>query len=90
MSRRSKWENDLETIQKQFVCVAINGRTQGRDYPDANFLRNVCGLKFSGAGGDRVCISADGKVLGTNFQTCVRDALKAWELFRKNSAGRAR
>lgn len=58
--------------------MAINGRTQGRDYPDAVFLREVCGLKFSGAGGDRVAITADGKVLATNFQTCVPDALKAW------------
>ena len=36
-------------------------------------------MKFSGAGGDRVAITADGKVLAKNFQTCVRDAVKAWD-----------
>jgi hypothetical protein len=42
-------------------------------------LRDVCKLKFSGAGGDRVAITADGTVLAKNFSTCVRDALKAWD-----------
>ncbi len=57
----------------------------GRKDAEGKFLRDTCGLKLAGAGGNVVCVSADGKLLGeivgANGMQC--DPRKAWDDWRR-------
>lgn len=57
----------------------------GRKDAEGQFVRETCGLKLAGAGGNVVCVSPAGKLLGhlvgANGMQC--DPKKAWEEWQK-------
>jgi hypothetical protein len=60
--------------------VAVISGVQKRKDADGEFIRDICGLKFVGAGFHLVCVSAGGKVLAAKGQprTLLQRALAAW------------
>jgi len=67
----------IDLVCREFVAVAINGRmTMGRDNVEGKFVREDCGLRLAGAGGNLVAVTADGKVLEKNWN--VKRAFDKW------------
>lgn len=67
----------VDLVCREFVAVAINGRmTMGRDNVEGKFVREDCGLRLAGAGGNLVAVTADGKVLEKNWN--VKRAFDKW------------
>jgi hypothetical protein len=72
-------------VKDNFVAVAVDGRrAMGRKDAEGTFIRETCGLRLAGAGGNVVCVTASGKLLGhivgANGQQCdPRRALEEWK-----------
>lgn len=67
---------NAQEIKKSFIGLAVSGLpTMNRQDAEGEFIRDTCKLKLSGAGGEIVCVTASGKVLGGKD---LQKVLEAW------------